>query len=153
MHRTVVCHPYRKQAHIRRGLARWILIASYGRGGVDADRIQSFGVVSDAASACLVSAQEPLDFKVRGFAQYADVRGMHAEDDFDRRKRVNAAALAGAGVSLGDIRQGVLHQLLPHAQSGALPDDEVSMAVLCCGCCHPVTHRSLGVAGDLVSAT
>lgn len=93
--------------YIRSGLSRRILVASYDRGGVDADRIQSFGVVSDAASACLVSSQEPLDFKVLGFAQYGDVQGMQGEDDFDQRQalinRVNAAALAEAGVSLDDI--------------------------------------------------
>lgn len=93
--------------HIRSGLARRILVASYDHGGVDADRIQPFGVVSDAATACLVSAEDPLDFEVLGFAHYGDVRGMHGEDDFDQRQalinKVNAAALADAGVPLGDI--------------------------------------------------
>jgi len=94
-------------SHIRSGLGRRILVASYDHGGLDADRIQPFGVVSDAASACLVSSEEPLDFEVLGFAHYGDVRGMHGEDDFDQRQalinKVNAAALADAGMSLGGI--------------------------------------------------
>lgn len=93
--------------YIRTGMGRRILVSSYDHGGEDAHRIQPFGVVSDAASACMVSSVDPLDFNVLGFAQYGDVRGMHGEDDFDQRtaliNKVNAAALAEAGMSLREV--------------------------------------------------
>lgn len=94
-------------SHIRAGLGRRILVASYDHGGTEAQRIQPFGVVSDAATACLVSSTDQLDFSVLGFAQYGDVQGMHGEDDFDQRQalinKVNTAALADAGMSLREV--------------------------------------------------
>lgn len=92
---------------IRGGLDRRILVASYDHGEADAHRIQPFGVISDAATACMVSSLEPLDFKVLGFAQYGDVHGMHGEDNLDQRQglinKVTAAVLADAGMALGNV--------------------------------------------------
>jgi 3-oxoacyl-[acyl-carrier-protein] synthase III len=93
--------------HIRNGLNQRILVASYDRGEADAHRIQPFGVISDAAAACLVSSMDPLDFSVLGFAQYGDVHGMHGEDNLDQRQalinKVTAAVLAEASMSLKEV--------------------------------------------------
>ena len=93
--------------HIRSGLGRRILVASYDQGGEDAHRIQPFGVISDAAVACLISSIDPLDFRVLGFAQYGNVQGMHGEDNLDQRQalinKVTLAALSDVGMQLAGV--------------------------------------------------
>lgn len=92
---------------IRSGLGQRILVASYDHAVEDAHRIQTFGVISDATVACLISAVDSLDFRVLGFAQYGDVQGMHGEDNLDQRaaliNKVTGAVLADAGTSLAGV--------------------------------------------------
>ncbi|MGN6321574.1 MAG: hypothetical protein ACTHNE_07595 [Dyella sp.] len=94
--------------HVREGERSRVLVVSYDEVKEDAQRVHSFGVVSDAASACVVSGREELDFSIKGYVHRADLRGMLGGDDFDSRKSLlNAvidALLQHAGIPMDAIR-------------------------------------------------
>ncbi len=87
-----------------------VLVVSYDRVEADARRIQSFGVLSDAAAACLVSSPHGgSEFRTRGFSHGSDLRGMRGEDDFASRKvlsnKVTGDILAQGGISIARVRK------------------------------------------------
>lgn len=86
-----------------------ILVLSYDRARDDAQRIQIFGVVSDAVTACLVSSAGGMDFLVKSFSHVSDLRGMQGEDDFANRKSLTItgtdAVFAGSGASLAGVKK------------------------------------------------
>lgn len=86
-----------------------ILVVSYDRARDEAQRIQPFGVVSDAVVACLVSSSGRMDFLVKGFSHVSDSRGMRGEDDFANRKSLTIAGteqvLASSGASLASVKK------------------------------------------------
>jgi 3-oxoacyl-[acyl-carrier-protein] synthase-3 len=62
-----------------------VLVVSYDRARDDAHRIQTFGIVSDAVVACLVSSAGYVEFEVKGFSHVSDLNGMQREDDLASR--------------------------------------------------------------------
>lgn len=86
-----------------------ILVVSCDRARDDVQRIQTFGVVSDAVAACVVSSSGGMDFLVKGFSHASDLRGMRGEDDFANRKSLTIAGtdkvFAGSGTSLADVKK------------------------------------------------
>ena len=95
------------RSHVQEGACRRVLVVSYDCAKNEAQRVQPFGVVSDAASACLVSAVEQLEFGIRGYVHHADMRRVVAGDDLDNRKAlihtVTNDLLSRTGVSLDAI--------------------------------------------------
>jgi hypothetical protein len=92
--------------HVRDGHAANVLVVSYDRARSEARRVQTFGVVGDAAVACVVSAERPLGWAVRRFVCRAEVSGMRGNDDFASRKALIGKVMAevlGDGVSLSDV--------------------------------------------------
>lgn len=86
-----------------------VLVVSYDRERDDAQRIQPFGVVSDAVVACLVSSVVSMDFMVKGFSHVSDLRGMQGDDDFSNRQSLTVAGtdevFAGSGASLARVKK------------------------------------------------
>ena len=86
-----------------------VLVVSFDRECDDAQRIQPFGVVSDAVVACLVSSAGDMDFLVKGFSHVSDLRGMQGDDDFANRKSLTIAGtdevFAGSGASLTGVKK------------------------------------------------
>jgi 3-oxoacyl-[acyl-carrier-protein] synthase-3 len=92
------------------GTYRRILVVSYDRAEQDADRIQMFGVVSDAALACIVSGEDELDFRIKAFAHKSDVHGMQGDDDFASRKALTDA-VTGEVLNAGGVRMGLVKKV------------------------------------------
>jgi 3-oxoacyl-[acyl-carrier-protein] synthase-3 len=92
---------------IATGAARTIVVACYDFVESEQERVQSFGIVSDAAIACVVSIDVELPFGWRRFSLQSDIHGMRGEDDFDSRKRlidgVSKHVLHAGDVSLSDV--------------------------------------------------
>ncbi len=92
---------------IRSGMHRRVLVLSYDQAHHDSDRVKAFGVLSDAAAACVVSGVETLDWQIRAFAQRADAAGMLGGDTFDSRKALLATTtqevMRRAGVDIGQV--------------------------------------------------
>jgi 3-oxoacyl-[acyl-carrier-protein] synthase III len=86
-----------------------ILVVSYDCARDDAQRVQTFGIVSDAVVACLVSSAGDMDFLVKGFSHVSDLRGMQRDDDLANRKFLASAGtdevLAGSGTSLACVKK------------------------------------------------
>ncbi|WP_394538552.1 hypothetical protein PRJ39_23230 [Lysobacter enzymogenes] len=95
--------------HVRSGARRNVLVVSQDSARSDEDRIQTFGVVSDASAACLVSADLPLEFLTRGFSLRSDLAGMRGNDDFASRKTliggVSHDVVGARGLSLAGIER------------------------------------------------
>lgn len=93
--------------HVQSGLYANVLVVSYDKARSDARRVQPFGIVSDAALACVVSAERPLGLSLRRSAVRADLRGMQGKGDFASRKAligaVTAEVLGADQLSLSDI--------------------------------------------------
>lgn len=96
-------------SYVRGNSFNSILVVSYDRARDDAKRIQTFGVVSDAVVACLVSSVGDMDFLVKGFSHVSDLRGMQSDDDFANRKSLTTAGtdqvFAGSGTSLARVKK------------------------------------------------
>lgn len=86
-----------------------VVVVSYDCARDDSERIQTFGVVSDAVTACVVSSAGGMDFLVKGFSHVSDLRGMQGEDDFANRKALTTAGtdavFAGSGASLAAVKK------------------------------------------------
>jgi 3-oxoacyl-[acyl-carrier-protein] synthase-3 len=86
-----------------------VLVVSHDRARDDAQRIQTFGVVSDAVTACLVSSTAGMEFRLKGFSHVSDLRGMQGEDDFANRKALTTAGtdavFAGSGASVAAVKK------------------------------------------------
>ncbi|GAB2582144.1 hypothetical protein GCM10027066_24610 [Dyella jejuensis] len=86
-----------------------ILVVSYDRARDDDQRIQTFGIVSDAVVACLVSSNGDVDFLVKGFSHVSDLRGMQRDDDLATRTSLATAGtdevFAGSGTSLARVKK------------------------------------------------
>jgi len=84
-----------------------VLVVSYDKAASEERRVQPFGIISDAAVACMVSAEKPLGLSLRRFALRADLDGMRGSDDFASRKALISAVtgdlLGPEGVVLSDI--------------------------------------------------
>ncbi|HZP66078.1 MAG TPA: hypothetical protein VFB32_07195 [Rudaea sp.] len=80
--------------YVRDGDTSRVIVVSQDRAKDDAQRIQAFGVVSDAAVAALVSNAEAADFRIDAYAHRADLRGMRGGDDFASRKALLTAVTA-----------------------------------------------------------
>lgn len=84
-----------------------VLVVSYDKAASEAQRVQPFGIVSDAAVACMVSSVQPLGLSLRRFALRADLAGMRGNDDFASRKAlistVTGDLLGPERVALSDI--------------------------------------------------
>ena len=94
-------------AYVKSGSFAHILVVSYDRAKDDAHRIQTFGVLSDAASACVVTSGSDPELRIRGFSHKSDLRGMQGGDDFASRKALTNAVtddvLAQGGVALAGV--------------------------------------------------
>ncbi|MCQ4163595.1 hypothetical protein [Tahibacter harae] len=95
--------------YVAGGAFRNVLVVCYDKARSEAQRIQSFGVISDAAVACVVSAELPLEFRIRGYAHRSDLAGMRGGDDFASRRallgKVTGDVLAQGGVALANVRK------------------------------------------------
>lgn len=84
-----------------------VLVVSYDKASSEDRRVQPFGIVSDAAVAALVSAEQALGLSVRRFAVRSNLDGMGGKDDFACRKALVTGAtgdlLDPEGVTLKDI--------------------------------------------------
>lgn len=71
-----------------------VLVVSYDKAASEERRVQPFGIISDAAVACVVSADRPLGLSLRRFALRTDLAGMRGNDDFASRKALISAVAA-----------------------------------------------------------
>jgi len=92
---------------VRAGRYRNILVVSQDRAKSESARIQSFGVVSDAAAACLVSGDESLEFVPRRFSLRTSLAGMGGGDDFAGRRSLvvesSADVLGPEGITFASV--------------------------------------------------
>jgi 3-oxoacyl-[acyl-carrier-protein] synthase III len=95
--------------YVRQGRFRNIVVVCCDEVRSEDQRVQSFGVISDAAVACVVSAERPLGFTVRRFSHRADLSGMRGRDDVVSRKSliesVTTDVLGHEYVALSDVRK------------------------------------------------
>lgn len=95
--------------YVLHGACNNVLVVSCDRAQDDSQRIHPFGIVSDAASACLVSSSARVDYLCRGYSHLADLQGMQGGDDFSTRKqlidRCTSEIVARSGVGLGEVRK------------------------------------------------
>lgn len=95
--------------YVSDGTCRNIVVVSYDKAPSEAKRIQQFGILSDAACACMVSSEFPLEFRTKIFSHKSDLRGMRGNDDFATKKALIESSIAsifapGTG-SLADVRK------------------------------------------------
>lgn len=86
-----------------------VLVVSYDRARDDAHRIQTFGVVSDAVAACLVSSAGYVEFSVKGFSHVSDLSGMQRDDDLASRASLATLGtdkvFANSGTGLARVKK------------------------------------------------